>query len=249
MDEIRAALEARQRAADAEVYPTPSHLMENDRKGSPVSTMRSGPPKPPTLLDRFRESMEMNFDRWHDGEGYDLSLLEKAAPEDLVEIEKLLVSRGVNDWRDVEALVALDSPRARVLLLETLRTGKRELAVAVASRAPGLISDDERAAILVAALEAADFYGGLTQALLQVEDFHPPEVVDALLRGVLVRRGENAVHFAAMLMFIHGKAAAAFDWDQRPFFLKFNTENHAERTALFRELCAKIGVSPEAYLP
>jgi hypothetical protein len=71
--------------------------------------------------------------------------------------------------------------------------------------------------------------------------------VNALFRGVLHRDGETAVLFAALLMFVHGKATSAFDWDQRPFFLRFNTQNTAERRAAFHELCDKIGVDGSAY--
>jgi len=131
----------------------------------------------------------------------------------------------------------MDAPSKRV-----------HLAVAVADYAPGLVSEDERVATLVAALESTEVYGGLTQALLQVEEFHPPKVVDALLRGVIVRDGENAVHFAAMLMFIHGQADSSFDWDQRPFFLKFHATDRAEREKAFRELCDTVGVDPAKYL-
>jgi hypothetical protein len=113
---------------------------------------------------------------------------------------------------------------------------------------PHLVSDDENTASLVEALEHAEFYGGLTQALDQAEGFHPPRVVDALFRGLLKREGENAVHFAAMLMFIHGKASTSFDWDQRPFFLQFHTEDRADRRRHFRELCERIDVNPDEML-
>jgi len=51
-----------------------------------------------------------------------------------------------------------------------------------------------------------------------------------------------------MLMFIHGKADSSFDWTHRPLFLRFKTEDRAERESVFRELCEKIGVAPEPYL-
>jgi len=47
-----------------------------------------------------------------------------------------------------------------------------------------------------------------------------------------------------MLLFVHGQADSSFDWDQRPFFLKFNTADRTEREAMFRELCDRIGVAP-----
>jgi hypothetical protein len=205
-------------------------------------------PRPETAVDRFRESMVMNYERWHDGIGYDLKILKTAAPDELVEIENLLIENGVSDWRDVEALATMDSPRARALLRKTLKTGSREHASAVTRFAPHLVKEEEHVATLVAALEETDFYAGLTQALLQVQSFHPPEVIAALLRGVLKREGGHACHFAAMLMFLHGKAASAFDWEHRPFYLKFNTEDRVHREAMFRELCGRIGVNPGEYL-
>lgn len=248
MDAIRAEREEKQRVADARLYAAQLRARSKYQEPRIEAGQPPAPPKPPTLVDHFRESMVMNYERWHDGIGYDLDLLKRAAPEELAEIENLLVSRGVSDWRDVEALAALNSPRAGVLLLDTLKRGKRELAVAVLRYAPNLVSETDRTATLVAALEQCDFYSGLTQTLREVETFHPPQVIAALLRGALARNGDVAVHFAAMLMFLHGKTSSAFDWDHRPFFLKFNTDDRGAREQVFRELCAKIGVEPGTHL-
>jgi hypothetical protein len=249
-DAIRAALRAKQAAG-------PTERRQPKRKSTRSKTPRPLKPRPapisktvkiPTVVERFLQSVEMNYEKWHDGTGYDLEIIEKATPEERVEIEKLLVNRAVSDWRDVEALAALDSPRARALLCKTLKSGNRELATAVTDYAPEIVSEEEQTATLIAALEHLEVYGGLTQALLQVEEFHPPKVIDALFRGVLARDGDTAVHFAAMLMFLHGKARTSFDWDQRPFFLRFQTDVRAEREATFRELCQKLEIDPHTYL-
>lgn len=113
---------------------------------------------------------------------------------------------------------------------------------------PELIPEPERIRSLVKILETASLDNGLSQAIDQAEDFHPQPVIDALLRGTLRRSGGAAVNFAGLLMFLHGKAESAFDWDQRPFFLHFATDNRKEREAAFVELCAKIGVDPLLYL-
>ncbi len=256
MDAIRAALEAKQRASDAALYEAQrtgkqrksKRYVEAEPSPIPPQPARASAPKVETAVDRFRESMVCTYDRWREGTGYDIAIFKTATPEELVEIENLLLARGTDDWRDVEALAALDSPRARVALRKALKSSNHRVRIAVADYAPELISEAERTATLVHALEGADTYEGLTQAFLQIEEFHPPEIIDALFRGVLARRGGNAVHFAAMLMFLHGKAPSAFDWNQRPFFLKFNTEERAERETCFRELCRKLGVSTEPYL-
>jgi hypothetical protein len=58
-------------------------------------------------------------------------------------------------------------------------------------------------------------------------------------------RGDVAMHFAAMLLFVHGKADSEFDWEHRPFLLQFNTEDPAERAPAYRELCERIGLAAE----
>ena len=263
MNAIRAAMEARQRAADADIYAADTARYEEQRTAKqakskraveavpapmPPQPARAAVPKATTAVDRFRESMTGTHERWHDGIGYDVAIFKTATPEELVEIEDLLLSRSIDDWRDVAALAALDSPRARVALRKALQSSSHRVRIAVAQYAPGLLSGEERVAPLVQALEGFDTYGGLTQALLQVEDFHPPQIIDALLRGVLARSGDTPVHFAAMLMFLHGQASSAFDWEQRPFFLRFQTDDRRERIELFAELCTKIGVDAEKYV-
>jgi hypothetical protein len=194
---------------------------------------------------RFEESMAMDLDKWRDGSGYDLEILRTSTPDDRSRIEDLLVARGVRDWRDAEALAAVDSARARAVLAEAASSADPNIQTAVARYAPEIAGDHKRIAALITALETAEVYGGLTQALLDVEDFHPPEVIDALFRGVLARDGATAGEFAAMLMYLHGKADAAYDFELRPFFLQFQD---GDREALFRDLCERVGVDPSKYL-
>jgi hypothetical protein len=202
----------------------------------------------PTALDRFRRSMEIDYEKWHDGVGYDLDAIRSASPDEREAIERLLVGRATSDWRDVQALAVLDTPGARAALREAMRSAKAEIRLAVSSYAPEVLEEDERTTSLVAALESAEFFGGLTQALAEAEEFHPPEVVDALFRGALRRDGPVAVHCAALLMFIHGKAEEPFDMAQRPFFLTFHATDPAERRERVRELCAKVGVDADDVL-
>lgn len=197
-------------------------------------------------LERFRASMEIDYEKWHDGIGYDLDALEQASAEDRVAIERILVARGISDWRDVEALTALDTEPARTLLAEAGAHGTNEIRLAVARMAPQSIDTDQRTASLVHALETATIVDGLSAAIDQAADFHPPAVVDALLRGARSRPGEAAVHFAALLMFVHGITEEPFDWAERPFFLRFHATG-AERWDVFVELCGRIGVDPQPF--
>jgi hypothetical protein len=203
---------------------------------------------PNSVVRQFEASMSIDYEKWHDGIGYDLTLLKEAKAADLKAIEAMLIGHADRDWRDVEALATLNTPAARRALKRVMTHGNAEIRAAVMRYASALVPKAQRMVALIQALKTAEFYGGLSQALDDVEDFHPPEIVAELFRGVLNRKGDVAIHFAAMLMFIHGKANSPFDWNHRPFFLRFDTTSRAAREALFRELCAKVNVDPNEYL-
>lgn len=203
---------------------------------------------PDSPLARFERSLSIDYEKWHDGIGYDLDAIRGASSEERAAIEARLLRSGVRDWRDVEALALLDTPAAHKALDRVKGSQRHELALAVARYAPHRLTEDERTKMLVAALQRARLYDGLTHALDLAEGHHPPAVIDALWRGALEREGEVAVHYAALLMFLHGKADTSFDWAQRPFFLTFHTEHRGEREAAFQELCRMVGVAAEPYL-
>jgi len=189
--------------------------------------------------------MVIDYEKWHDGIGYDLEAIKEASAAEREDIEEMLINRSPLDWRDIEALADLDTPRARKALKEAAKNSSHEVRVAVTRFAPKSLTDDERTAIIADALRTAKLYGGLSQALDLVVEFHPPEVVSELFRGVLKREGDVAVLFAAMLVYIYGKADDPFDMNRRPFFLKFNTDSVVERRRVFRELCRIVGENPE----
>ncbi|MEZ5894546.1 MAG: hypothetical protein R3C58_15540 [Parvularculaceae bacterium] len=197
------------------------------------------------LVIRFRDSMIMDYDKWHDGIGYDLDAIAEAGPSERAAIEAMVIAHQPRDWRDVEALAALDTPAARAALIEAADGADAQTRMAVARHAPRLMSDKKRAASLVRAIETTAPFEGLAAILDEAENFHPPEVITALLRAARGGDGEAAVNIAALLLYLHGRAESAFDWDQRPFFLRFNTDDRAQRDAAYRDLCAMIGVDPE----
>jgi hypothetical protein len=199
-------------------------------------------------MARFIESMNIDYEKWHDGVGYDLEILKEANNKEREAIERILVNRNPKGWRDIEALAALDTPGARQALIISVLGGINEVNMAVLRFAPELINDELRTKLIVEALKSANFYYGLTQTLNLVETYHPEEVVRELFHGLLKREGGVAVHFAAMLFYIYGKAETSFDWDKRAFFLKFNTEKISDRKIIFQEFCKKINVDYREYL-
>ena len=201
----------------------------------------SGKPENASPVERFRASMIMDQEKWRDGIGYDLDALRQASPAEHNEIERLVLAHTPRDWRDVEALALIGTQAAHAALRATVSDGDPQTRMAVARHAPELIADKKRTASLVRAIRSAKPFDGLSDILDEAEAFHPPEVVEALLRATLRGDGEAAVNFAALLYYLHGKAESSFDWAHRPFFLRFNTDDRAERMAAYRELCAQIG--------
>ena len=127
--------------------------------------------------------------------------------------------------------------------IDAMRAADAE-AAALAALGEPVEDDGRRAQRLVLALTEGTFYGTLTQALDEIAEFHPPVVMEALFRGLVRREGEVACHLAAMLAFLHGKAESIFDWELRPLFLTFNTEDRAERAAACNALCTLIDIDP-----
>ena len=199
-------------------------------------------------MSRFIESMKIDYEKWHDGVGYDLEALKEANNKEREAIERILVNRTPPDWRDIEALATLNTPRARSALKAAVLSGIHEVNMAVIRYAPELVNDELKTKLIVEALKSASFYYGLRQTLDIVEKYHPKEVVQELFHGLLKRKGEVAVHFAAMLFYIYGKAETSFDWDKRAFFLKFNINKLSDRKIIFKELCEKINVDYREYL-
>ena len=132
-------------------------------------------------------------------------------------------------------LAELGSASAERSLRGALNSGSHEIRLAVMRRAPHLVDEQARTEMLLHALESATPFDGLDATLSdRSERFHPPPIVDALWRGLDTRPGDVAVHYAAMLAFIYGKADSAFDWSMRPLFLKFNTVSERRATGRHR---------------
>jgi len=201
-----------------------------------------------TPLKRFEASMIIGFEEWHDGIGYDIDAIKTASQMERKAIEQVLINHSPRDWRDIEALAEINTISARETIKGSIKDTNPVVRVAVARFAPDLVTDNERNQSIVDALENAEIFSGLSQVLDEVERYHPQEVKEALIRGLLNRKGDVAALFAAMLFYLFGEGKNPFDMKHRPFFLRFNTEDRKERIKVFRELCQKLKINPKKYL-
>ncbi|MEO5924266.1 MAG: hypothetical protein ABIR70_10605 [Bryobacteraceae bacterium] len=164
---------------------------------------------PGTALRRFEESMLFDYGHWRDGDSLDLDALRAMSPGERGLIEPRL--KGSTDWRNVEALAELKS-------------------------LDGPFSPT-RTADLVLALGTKSGDDGLLAALDQVPTYHPAEVVAALWRGVRYRKGDDAIAFARVLLFLHRKSA------EHDFLEGFHSPETATRATALHHLCQEVGVT------
>lgn len=211
-------------------------------------TTESAKSIPDSPLHRFQKSMEIDYEKWHDGIGYDLDAIRAATKTQRKAIEQILIHHSPRDWRDIEALAEIKTVSARKIIKNAIRDPNPDVRVAVTRFAPNLVTNVERSQSIINALQHAEIFGGLSQVLDNVEEYHPKEVKEALIAGLLTREGDIAVLFAAMLFFLYGKAKEPFDMKQRPFFLRFNTADRAERVQAYLELCEQLNINPDKYL-
>ena len=203
-------------------------------------------------FERFMASTDIDYDKWHDGEGYDLDALRSLQGGERDTAEAWLLVRSHQDWRDLEGLVALGTAQARAAVVEQLRNGvlvQRLSAARLLPRVEEPAIEADRVAAILAGLREATVMHGLSYALDLAHAYRDaPGVMDGLFRAALREDREVAMHAAALLAYLHGNAKEDFDWDRRPFFLRFAHDDRAVREGAFRELCAECGVDPGPYL-
>lgn len=190
------------------------------------------------LIERFEESLCVNADRWHDGEGYALDLLAAATPAERDWIERLILSREPRDWRDIEALARIDPAPARERLRRIWDQGDPALRLAIASHAATIPDEAELTELLVSALRGNPLGNGHITAMLLVETFHPPAVIEALVEAAATREAVIAYDCAAMLLYLHGLIDSPHEFAERPFLLRFVEDERQAAVAELRERIA-----------
>jgi len=199
-------------------------------------------------LKRFKQSMQIDYKKWHDGIGYDINAIKSASLAERNAIEDMVINHRPRNWQDIEALAELNTAHAKAAIKKAMKDPDPIVRIAVTRFAPNLVSNRERSQSLIEALQSSQIFSGLSQTLDDIEKFHPKPVKEALLKGLLSREGEVAVLFAAMLFYIYRKTADPFDMKLHSFFLSFNTENREKRLQAFRVLCSQLNINAEKYL-
>ena len=198
---------------------------------------------------RFLSSMTIDHEKWRDGIGYDLAALRELSAGELSAAVNLM--RACDDWRDVEALAEIAtlqsiSADAATAAKEALRERAKAKTQTGLRAAEALQELGESAGLeekVVATLLRMRNDDSFTQALEMCQDMRSQPLTLALLKCARDHPSQG-VTCAAMVYYHTGLASEVFDWSQRPFFLRFNPHDPADRAKAFVELCAKVGVDP-----
>jgi hypothetical protein len=197
---------------------------------------------------RFVASLELDYDRSHDGDGYDLDALAHIDKSERGDAVHLLADRDVT-WREIEALETIDIPPAFMAIKRVLRDSDSINTRLAAAEALDNLGKLEQPIDVVLAREVRNLdavHDGCTRALLLAEQ-HPTDDVKQALLAASHGRTESAMHCAGVLCYLAGVGKEPFDWDLRPLFLRLGPdEPEADREAAFRELCTLVKMEPPA---
>lgn len=189
--------------------------------------------------------MKINFDKWHDGIGYDLETLKRMEPQERDSIENLLIEnlKQAGDWRDVEALVVIGTTSAfievdKARFHNNAQVRNYALKIIINARKSKDATVKDMAGLEQQVIQAVE--NGYFQ---MAESMPTLRVKKALLNSV--RESDDSVirvNGAAFLLYICGKTSDPFDWDQRPFFLRFKGDNPDELQQAWEELRKRTGL-------
>ena len=194
---------------------------------------------PSEAFAKFVASLELDYDRWHDGDGYDLDALAEIDTSERGDAVHLLAQREAT-WREIEALETIDIPPAFMAIKRALRDSDSiDTRLAAAESLANLGKLDEPLDTVLAR-EIRNLDADCTRALLMAEQ-HPTDAVKQALLEASHKRTDSAMHCAGVLCYLTGAGKEPFDWGLRPLFLRLGPEEpEDDREAAFQELRALV---------
>ncbi|MCC6920680.1 MAG: hypothetical protein IT548_15895 [Alphaproteobacteria bacterium] len=185
---------------------------------------------------RYKASTTLDYDAWKEGTPYDVAALDGMSAEERGLVEADLLALPKLDWRDVEALRRLDTPKAR----DRIHKAGHAQTDGAGVQALGMDAEDGWSADIetrfIRKLAQARLMEGAFERLFAIAEAHPtPKVRAALLR--LAAEGHDDVRYAygAFLLYLNGHASTwyGFEPEYRPHLLalKETGESHAAAVA------------------
>lgn len=198
---------------------------------------------------RFIKSMAIDYEKWHDGEGYDLAALAELQGAERAEIERTLLGRADNDWRDLEALAQLDTP-AGWRAIERVARGAGDNAVhaarLLAEKSPGHGEEVLELQLLQSMRTLKP--DAPVAPIIDEAACHPTDAIKKALLDAAAFSSNSTfrVHAAALLLYLAGQTKEPFDWAERPFFLRFGSKLPRDVGEAHQELRRRLGLGGPA---
>lgn len=195
----------------------------------------------------FVSSMNVTVDKWREGIGFDLAALGNVSSSERDLLVKTLAERleASGDWREIEALGTIGTPEAKEEIRRAIAHGSAETRLYAAEQLAKMGEPADLENAIIGALRETRLFGGLSRALDMAEEHPGPRIQETLLDLALNGVEEQRIHCAALALYLGGKAEEAFDWNHRPFFLRFGDDDRNVQIEAYKELCSRLGVTPK----
>ncbi|NSW54235.1 MAG: hypothetical protein HPY85_17165 [Anaerolineae bacterium] len=203
-------------------------------------------PTPSPAMQAFLDSLQIDYYKWHDGIGYDLHALRQLRGAEQQQAEDLLVANRHRDWREVEALAALATPRAIQALHDCLESPNNDVCLFAARYLKEMGIADCVEAVVVATLPRTRIGYGMTYALALARDYPGERIRETVLRCALHGNDDIRIHCAAMALHLYGVTEQEFD-PAFPVIYAVGTQAEPQRRAAFAELCRLVGQDPARF--
>ncbi len=188
-------------------------------------------PEPSAAYKRFRDSMIIDYDKWREGEPYDIAALADVTPEERDLLTDEIIERGSLDWRDVEALRALRTEKALKRVgnaAEQQHDGGGAEALTAEIEASGWNETAEKR--LIAMLEHMESMSGASDRLYSLcEEHQTPAVMKQLMRNARIQSDPTMRYSSgAFLLYLTGHVDShyVFDTENRPHLLGLNSDDY-----------------------
>jgi hypothetical protein len=201
------------------------------------------PPSPAWL--RFKASMDIDYEKWREGEPYDIAALSDVTREEQFLLTDEICAQPNLDWRDVQALLALATPKALARVTETAlhdNTAAGAEALTHQINEDGMTPEAERRVIeLLANMQSMD---GVSHRIYAICTVHiTPAIREQLFRNAQSQPDPTMRYSSAAFLLHH--AGHAETWyglepEIRPYLLGLNDENAAIREAALLWLRTKL---------
>ncbi|MEQ1784700.1 MAG: hypothetical protein ABMA14_25415 [Hyphomonadaceae bacterium] len=203
------------------------------------------PATPSPAYTRFQASMVIDYGKWRDGEPYDIAALTEITPEERDLLTDELCAKSSLDWRDVEALRALATPKAiqRVgVAAEKQTDGAGIEAFMDDIAAQGWTPEIETR--FIEKLERAMSFTGALDRLYEIAEAHPTSaVMKQLMRNARIA-GDATVRYSTGGFLLeltgHVDTRYTFDPDIRPHLLDLNSDDYKTYKAAVAWLEQKV---------